>query len=141
MRDIQQYFDLITGVAERSGAASVDIEFDQRDPAFGTVDGVLFFYDGSRLEITETVTIEHYRPVKLSYRYQYVRAGEAVLRYDSAPHHPDLPSFPHHKHVGNERLPATEPTLSQVLNEVAALLGKEAKTPPPAPRRRRRARR
>ncbi len=112
MRDIQQYFDLITSVTERSGAASVDVEFDQRDPAFGTVDGILLFYDGSRLEITETVIIERYRPVKLSYRYQYVRAGEAVLRYDNALHHPDLPGFPHHKHVGNERLSAAEPTLS-----------------------------
>ena len=139
MRDIQQYFDLITSVTERSGAASVDIEFDQRDPAFGTVDGVLLFYDGSRLEITETVIIECYHPVKLSYRYQYVRAGEAVLRYDNASHHPDLPSFPHHKHVGNERLPAAEPTLSQVLNEVASLLGEEAEVLLPAPKRRRRA--
>jgi hypothetical protein len=140
MRGIQQYFDLITSVAERSGAASVDIEFERRDPAFGTVDGVLFFYDGSRLEFTETVAIERYRPVKLSYRYQYVRAGEAVLRYDSAPHYPDLPTFPHHKHVGNERLPALEPTLSQVLNEVTSLLSEEANEAPPTPTRRRRAR-
>jgi hypothetical protein len=91
MRGIQQYFDLITSVVERSGAASVNIEFEQLDPEFGTVDGVLSFYDGSQLEFTETVAIERYRPAKLSYRYQYVRAGEAMLRYDSAPHHPDLP--------------------------------------------------
>lgn len=141
MRDISAYFNFITRVAERSGAASVDIEFNQRDPMFGRVNGVISFYDGSRLEFRETVAIERYRPVKFSYRYQYIRAGEAVLRYDNAPHHPDLPSFPHHKHVGNERLPATEPTLSQVLNEVASPLGEEAEVPPPAPRRRRRARR
>lgn len=119
----------------------MDMEFEQRDPAFGTVEGTLFFHDGSRLEFTETVAIERYRPAKLSYRYQYVRAGEAMLRYDSAPHHPDLPTFPHHKHVGNERLPAAEPTLSQVLNEVTSLLGEETEEAPPAPRRRRRARR
>jgi hypothetical protein len=64
-----------------------------------------------------------------------------VLRYDSAPHHPDLPTFPHHKHVGNERLPAAEPTLRQVLNEVASLLGGEAEEAPPTPRRRRRTKR
>jgi hypothetical protein len=138
MRDIQRYFDLVTSVAEHSGAASAEIAFDRRDPTFGTADGVLFFYDGSRLEFTEIVTIERYRPVKLSYRYQYVRAGEEVLRYDNAPHHPDLPGFPHHKHVGKERLSAAEPTLSQVLKEVAVLLGEEAEASP-APKRRRRA--
>jgi hypothetical protein len=67
--------------------------------------------------------------------------GEAVLRYDNAPHHPDLPGFPHHKHVRNERLPAAEPTLSQVLNEVASLLSEEVEVPPPTPRTRRRTRR
>ncbi len=119
----------------------MEMELNQRDSMLGRVNGVLSFYDGSRLEFRETISIERYRPVKLSYRYQYVRTGKSVLRYDNAPHHPDLATFPHHKHVGNERLSATEPTLSQVLNEVAALLGEEAKTPPPAPRRRQRARR
>lgn len=137
MRDIQQYFALITRVAERSGAASVDMEFHQRDSMLGRVNGAISFYDGSRLEFREVVAIERYHPVKLLYRYQYVRAGEAVLRYDNAPHHPDLPTFPHHKHVGNERLPAAEPTLSQVLKEIAALLGEEAEAPPRTPRRRR----
>ena len=141
MRTVTQYFDLIASVAERSGAASVEVEFDQIDQVSGIVDGTLYFYDGSRLEFTERVNIQERHPVKSIYRYQYVRAGEAVLRYDNASHHSDLPNFPHHKHVGNERLPATEPTLSQVLNEVAALPGEEAKTPRPAPRRRRRARR
>lgn len=136
MRNLQAYFDLITRAIEHSGAESVEVEFDQ-DPLIGTVDGTLFFYDGSRLEFTETITLERYRPVKLSYRYQYVRAGEAMLRYDNAPHHPDLPNFPHHKHVRGERLPATEPTFSQVLGEVASLLDAVADTPQPVPKRRR----
>ena len=140
MRTIQEYFDLISGVVERSRAESIEVEFD-RDQTAGTVDGVLYFYDGSRLEFTETVSIQRYRLVKLAYRYQYIRAGEVVFRYDNARHHPHLPSFPHHKHVGNEKLPAIEPTLSQVLNEVASLLGEEAESPPPTPRRRRRTRR
>ena len=140
MRTIQEYFDFISGVVERSRAESIEVEFD-RDQAAGTVDGVLYFYDGSRLEFTETVSIQRYRPVKLTYRYQYIRADESVFRYDNARHHPDLPSFPHHKHVGNERLPAAEPTLSQVLDEVVSLLGEEVEAPPPTPRRRRRTRR
>lgn len=94
------------------------------------------FYDGSRLEFTERVAIQERHPVKSVYRYQYIRAGKAVLRYDNASHHSDLPTFPHHKHVGTERLPAAEPTLSQILKEVATLLGEEVEASP-APKRRR----
>ncbi len=140
MRSIQEYFDLIATVVEHSGAESVEIEFDE-DQQGSTIEGVLYFYDGSRLEFTETVTIERYRPVKLFYVYQYISGGEAVLRYDNAPHHLDLPTFPHHKHVKKERLPATEPTLSQVLGEVAALLSEGTKETPGGPRRRRRTKR
>jgi hypothetical protein len=140
MRSLQEYFDLITKLAEHSGAESVEIEVEQ-DPTASKVKGVLYFYDGSRLEFTETVTLEHYRPVKLLYTYQYIRSGKAVLRYDNAPHHPDLPTFPHHKHVGKERLPATEPTLSRVLSEVAAFLKEEPPGPLRGPRQRRRTKR
>ena len=95
MRSILQYFDLITSVVEHSGAESAEVEFDERDQTTGTVDGVVYFYDGSRLEFTETVTIEHRRPIKLFYRYQYIRTGKAIFRYDNAPHHPN--------HTGSKR--------------------------------------
>lgn len=91
MRTVTQYFDLIASIAERSGAASVEVEFDQIDQVSGIVDGTLYFYDGSRLEFTERVNIQERPPVKSIYRYQYVRAGEAVLRYDNASHHSDCP--------------------------------------------------
>ena len=44
-----------------------------------------------------------------------------MFRYDNAAHHPGLLNFPHHKHVG-ARMPAAEPTLSRVLEEVDALI-------------------
>jgi hypothetical protein len=139
VRTIVQYFDLITSIAERSGAASVEIEFDQVDATTGVVDGVFYFYDGSRLEFTERVSIQNRHPIKTVYRYQYVGAENAIFRYDNAAHHPDLPNFPHHKHVGKERLPAIEPTFKQVLDEIASVLG--ATTPPSIPKRRRRTKR
>jgi len=87
MRTITQYFDLVTGVSERSGAASMEVEFDQIDQVSGIIDGTLYFFDGSRLEFTERVAIQERHPVKSVYRYQYIRAGKAVLRYDNASHH------------------------------------------------------
>jgi hypothetical protein len=77
------------------------------------------------LEFTETVAIQKPFAIKRVYRYQYVRAEKAIFRYDNAPHHPDLLNFPHHKHVGRKKFSATEPTLSQVLDEVSVFLLEE----------------
>ena len=98
MRSLQEYFDLIARAVEYSEAESVEVDIEE-DPTASKVKGVLYFRDGSRLEFAETVTIERYRLVKLFYVYQYIAAGEAVFRYDNAPHHPDLPTFPHHKNL------------------------------------------
>ncbi len=137
MRDILQYFDIIASVVEHSGAESAEMEFEETDQTRGTADGVLYFHDGSRLEFTEVVALQNRRPVKQVYRYSYVRADKEVFRYDNAAHHPNLLNFPHHKHVGRKKLPATEPTLSQVVEEVAALLRSAALAPLTAAKRRR----
>jgi hypothetical protein len=47
-------------------------------------------------------------------------AGEFLFRYDNSPHHPELSSFPHHKHVPNEDRPqpSRQPLISLVVDEV-----------------------
>jgi hypothetical protein len=137
MRDILQYFDLVVGLVEGCGAEAVELEFDQVNPTGGGVEGVLYFYGGSRLEISEAVVVSQPHPIKLFYRYQYVRAGESVFRYDNAEHHPGLSNYPHHKHIGGKIVSAIEPTLNQILEEVAACLREAANAPPTPPKRRR----
>ncbi|MGH9841620.1 MAG: toxin-antitoxin system TumE family protein [Blastocatellia bacterium] len=83
------------------------------------------------------VAINQPHPVKLSYRYQYVRAGTEIFRYDNAKHHPGLSNYPHHKHIEGKIISAIEPMLSQVLDEVSALLLETASETPPPPKRRR----
>lgn len=60
--------------------------------------------------------------MKLSYRYQYIKGKQPVFRYDNAPHHPTILTFPHHKHVGKKIVAASEPTLHQVLDEIVDLM-------------------
>ena len=83
------------------------------------MNGVLYFADNSRLEFTERVVIRGYHPFKERYRYQYLRDDETVFRYDNAPHHLHLPTFPHHKHGRDTVVASSEPTLQQVLAEIA----------------------
>lgn len=61
---------------------------------------LLYFWDGSRLTIEEAVSTEHGYPEILRYSYTYIKGDAHIFRYDNAPHHPDISTFPHHKYVG-----------------------------------------
>ena len=66
------------------------------------------------------ITIER---VKYRYQYQEFETNERIFRYDNAKHHPTLPTFPHHKHVGTETEPdkvfaASEHFLEDVFDEI-----------------------
>jgi len=128
MRNVSQYFEIIEKAIEYSPAEEAEIEIERRDATRGRIEGVVYFADGSRLEFNERVVIDQSRSVKKEYRYQFVRHGRAVFRYDNAPHHPQIATFPHHKHVGAKILPAAEPEFSQALDEAVALTMEEAES-------------
>ncbi|PKO22712.1 MAG: hypothetical protein CVU38_07955 [Chloroflexi bacterium HGW-Chloroflexi-1] len=96
----------------------------------GLVRGRVFFWDDSFLDLYEVVSTELGYPVRIGYAYTYLQRGQRVFRYDNAAHHPEIITFPHHKHIGpQDRLaPSDQPSLSQVLAEIAAWLDKH----PPA---------
>ena len=78
----------------------------------------LRFQSGYLLEINEAIIVENGELQTLGYRYHLQSAGnELVFRYDNAPHFPDLPSFPHHKHLRNTVVAASKPDLLDVLQE------------------------
>ncbi|MEA2040211.1 MAG: DUF6516 family protein [Thermodesulfobacteriota bacterium] len=92
---------------------------DRRSLHIGIIEGELLFADESVLHFIEFVnvkdTIEVY---KYSYHYQD-RNGDLIFRYDMAPHHREMQTFPHHKHtLSNKVIEAPCPTLEQILNEI-----------------------
>jgi hypothetical protein len=70
----------------------------QLSPNTGYVEGEIMFVDGSRL-----VFFEFWRRMvagldREKYRYHLMDANNQLLfRYDDAPHHPGVATFPHHK--------------------------------------------
>jgi hypothetical protein len=84
----------------------------------------VFFWDESYLDIYEVVSTELGYPVRVHYAYTYMRQGQHVFRYDNAPHHRHIPTFPNHKHLGIDEHPAPsdQPSLHQVLAEIASWL-------------------
>jgi len=67
----------------------------------GYIGGSAIFENGYRLDFIEVRDIE-VRP-KVKYRYQYMdECQNLIFRYDNAPHHRNIATFPHHKHTHNE---------------------------------------
>ncbi|MFQ6056656.1 MAG: DUF6516 family protein, partial [Methanosarcinales archaeon] len=52
--------------------------------------------DGSVLYISDIIG-EGWR----NYSYHWQKNNELIMRWDNAPHHRDLPNFPHHIHIKN----------------------------------------
>ncbi len=51
-------------------------------------------------------------------------SAELVFRYDNAPHHPEIATHPHHKHMGRKVEATHPPHLGAVLREIDQFLYK-----------------
>lgn len=99
------------------------LDFDEMPNRQGIVEGRLKFYDGSMLEFDETILLHDKELVKLRYAYHYQNeAGEVIFRYDNAPHYPNIPTYPHHKHIGSLVEPSQIPDLSEILREIEQII-------------------
>ncbi len=95
------------------------LTFDDHSGRRGSIEGKLRFYDGSLLDFDETIVLRGENIVKLRYAYHYQNtANDLVFRYDNTPHYPDLPNYPHHKHIEDKVEPTEAPDLAEVLREI-----------------------
>lgn len=94
----QEYFDAFDAklkeLAEVILTSTVNREVDETlDTGFHR--GRVAFLDGSVLEFSEQVPVERQK-----YRIHYMDGeNNLIVRWDSAPHHPELETFPFHKHT------------------------------------------
>ena len=87
------------------------------------------FWDGSILVFNEALAIRGLVLAKIRYSFHYQSAGgQLIFRYDNVPHHPQIPTFPHHKHVSEpgtntERIMAAHPPdIQGILREIDRFL-------------------
>jgi len=81
----------------------------------------LLLIDGSMLEIFERFIIQDKTIQVTKYSFHWVHIDKNIIkRWDNAPHHKHLSTFPHHKHDGEETnvLSSSHPTLLEILDEV-----------------------
>lgn len=65
---------------------------------------------------------EHKTPVKRRYAYHVFDSDVMVVRWDNAPHHRDIATFPHHKHICGEIAESKEMQISDVLAELEKMM-------------------
>ena len=76
------------------------------------------------LEINEAIVLQDNQLEFLDYRYHFQdEQNQLIFRYDSTPHFPNLPNFPHHKHLTDDVIAAEKPKITQVLKEATEILG------------------
>jgi len=122
---ISEYFQKIESqIADCIYIIETSIVYDKRSLHIGIIEGELFFIDESKLHFIEFVNVKKTVEVyKYSYHYQD-RNRDLIFRYDMAPHHREIKTFPHHKHVhSNNVIEASAPTFVQVLEEISDLIG------------------
>jgi hypothetical protein len=80
------------------------------------------FRSGHLLELNEAVIVKVNQIVHLGYRYHFQdEQHHLVFRYDDTPHFPDLPTFPHHKHLAETVLATSKPDILDVIKEANEL--------------------
>jgi len=98
---------------------------DEREADFIFLRGEIKFMDGLQLHFREFVQMKQGQPPnRYKYAYHYQRADETIiLRYDNARHYLNLSTAPHHKHVGENDVIATNtPDLQSVLKEIEGMI-------------------
>lgn len=115
---IEEYFQWVENILRefpiiRAYALSKKIYNNQQ----GMISGKIVFENGSRLDFLEV--IDTGEDAKLKYRYHFMnKSNTLIFRYDNAPHHPQIKSFPHHKHLPKSIKTSVEPSLRDVLLEI-----------------------
>ncbi|RLC19543.1 MAG: hypothetical protein DRI57_06940 [Deltaproteobacteria bacterium] len=84
----------------------------------------VYFYDGSHLSIFERIKQVGKRDIiRIRYKFHYQDVdGNLIFRYDNAPHHPHLATFPDYKHIRNDIIETESPDLNDVLAEIDSLI-------------------
>ena len=122
---LHQYLTRLYATVHSRGEITVEqLDATQRTSLRGRIAGHLRFYDGSLLAFEEVLEVRGgHQIARTYYKYHYQRAdGTQVFRYDNAPHHPEVSTFPDHIHIEGRVEAAEPPDLSDVLRKVDELL-------------------
>ena len=122
---LKQYLTLIHNIIQSRQETVVDHFLVQEvmPDREGLIEGRIRFWDQLLLQFVEVLQARGLVLVKTDYAYHYQDANdELIFRYDNAPHHPTVATFPHHKHTKTTIEESQPPHLGDVLKEIDRIL-------------------
>lgn len=85
----------------------------------GYIEGQVTFIDNSRFVFFEFLRQTAAEVECEKYRYHFMNSDDQLIfRYDNAPHHPEIATFPHHKHLPADLLENAAPNFADVFTEI-----------------------
>ncbi|MBI5303673.1 MAG: hypothetical protein HY868_16170 [Chloroflexi bacterium] len=121
----QEYYrQLLVLIGPVSAIVSSDVSYREIDENECYIKAVLKFVQGHVLHLAEYVVIVNDQVVRTKYRYQLLDAGnKSIARWDNAPHHKDVATFPHHRHDSMDKAhPSREMSPADAIAESLALI-------------------
>ena len=119
---MKDYFSELQNLLRRSAfIESIDVEYEAKSKTVGLIHGTVGMVDGSTLQFMELVNIKRDKMTRPKYRFHFMdSADKMVFRFDNAPHHLEVTTYPHHKHIRGEEKPkpSKEIGLRDVLLEI-----------------------
>ncbi|MCZ7380176.1 MAG: DUF6516 family protein [Candidatus Methanoperedens sp.] len=88
----------------------------------GFLDCRILLIDGSELFVTEYFTVLKDRLKRDKYSYHLQKNDELIIRWDNAPHHRELSTFPFHIHTKNGVHESKEMTVEDILEEISEII-------------------
>jgi hypothetical protein len=115
---LEEYFaNVFRLIQARAGVSVERYEEHLLSATRGNLRLRLRFADQALLEMSEAVLCAAGTLQWLSYRYHYQELSGLVLRYDNAPHHPEVMTHPDHKHIGDDVVASAHPTIDAAVEE------------------------
>ena len=92
-------------LATSSAITAVEVVAERASGNRGYFCARMTLANGDFLEVSEYFTIHAGSHSTVEYRYQWMDHAQQSLirRWDNAEHFPDLPDYPYHVHVGDEK--------------------------------------
>ncbi len=125
MREIADYFeDILKILGDEVGADRIwDDEIQQRGHHVGGLLFVLGYPDGSELHVELWVNCADDPVIWTNYSFHFQDKREELrFRHDNSPHHPELPTFPHHVHLPGGTRGLRQPHLREIANRIRSYL-------------------
>ena len=124
MERIAEYFvQLLDMLRHNRWVVSEDLSFREIDSNEGYVRGTLYLNGGCVLHVAEYIEIEQGLAKRIKYRYQLQDHNDLLVRrWDNAPHHKEISTYPHHCHAAEgsvfRSLEMDIPSALSQLNEI-----------------------